>query len=140
MSAVEQKFKRDIDSLAKIFEFIDQFSAQELVDDDSQRAFDLAVDELFTNTVKYHPSNPHDVSIELKTENQSMYLILTDFEVDSFDVTKKADPELSGSLEDRTPGGLGIYLTKRVVDEVQYQYHNRTSIITLRKSFRRKNV
>ena len=140
MSAAERKFKRHIDSLAKVFEFIDQFVSKENIDDEAKRAFDLAVDELFTNTVRYHPSNPNDVSIELRTENQTMFLTLTDFDVDSFDLTKKADPDLTGSLKERTPGGLGIYLTKKVVDEVQYQYHSRTSVITLKKSFRRKNV
>ena len=140
MPAIERKFKRHIDSLAKVFEFIDQFIAQERVDDDAKHAMDLAVDELFTNTVRYHPSNPNDVSIELRTENQTLFLILTDFDVDSFDLTKKADPDLTGSLKERTPGGLGIYLTKKVVDDVQYQYHNRTSVITLKKSFRRMDV
>jgi serine/threonine-protein kinase RsbW len=138
--AVERKFTRHIDSLAKVFEFLDQFIAEEKVDDEAKRAFDLAVDELFTNTVRYHPSNPNDISIELRTENQAMFLILTDFDVDSFDLTKKVDPDLTGSLKDRTPGGLGIYLTKKFVDDVQYQYHNRTSVITLKKSLRRKNV
>ena len=140
MSAVERQFRRNLDSLAKVFEFIDQFVVQENIDDDTRRAFDLAVDELFTNTVRYHPSNPNEVSIELRTENQTMFLTLKDFDVDSFDLTKKADPDLTGSLKERTPGGLGIYLTKKVVDDVQYQYHNRTSVITLKKSFRRKNV
>lgn len=140
MSAVERQFRRNLDSLAKVFEFIDQFIVQENIDDDTRRAFDLAVDELFTNTVRYHPSNPNEVSIELRTENQTMFLTLKDFDVDSFDLTKKADPDLTGSLKERTPGGLGIYLTKKVVDDVQYQYHNRTSVITLKKSFRRKNV
>ncbi len=140
VSAVERKFRRNLDSLAKVFEFIDQFALHENIDDETKRAFDLAIDELFTNTVKYHPSNPNDVSIELRTESQMMLLTLTDFDVDSFDLTKKPDPNLTGSLNERTPGGLGIYLTKKVVDEVQYQYHNRTSVITLRKSFRRKDV
>lgn len=142
MLAIERKFKRHLDSLAKVFEFIDQFVAQENIDDATKGAFDLAVDELFTNTVRYHSSNPNDVSIALRTENQEMYLTLTDFDVDSFDLTKKADPDLSGSLKDRTPGGLGIYLTKKVVDDVQYQYNNtnRTSVITLKKTFRRKIV
>ena len=140
MSAIERKFKRHLDSLAKVFEFIDQFVLQEHVDDDTRHAFHLAVDELFTNTVRYHPANPNDVVIELKTESQAMFLTLMDFEVDSFDLTKKADPDLTLSLKDRTPGGLGIYLTKKVVDDVQYKYHDRTSVITLRKSFRRKNV
>jgi serine/threonine-protein kinase RsbW len=138
--SIERKFKRHISSLTQVFEFLDQFILAENVDDDTKRAFDLAVDELFTNTVKYHPSNPNDVSIELRTDNISMYLMLTDFDVDSFDLTKKTDPDLTGSLNDRTPGGLGIYLTKKVVDDVQYQYHNRTSVITLKKSYRRKNV
>ena len=138
--AVEQKFKRHLDSLAKIFEFIDLFAAQENIDDDTKRAFDLAVDELFTNTVRYHPSNPNDVSIELRIENQTMFLRLTDFDVDPFDLTKKPDPDLTGSLKDRTPGGLGIYLGKKVVDDVQYHYLDRTSTITLKKKFQKKNV
>jgi serine/threonine-protein kinase RsbW len=138
--AEERKFKRHLDSLAKIFEFIEQFVSQENIDDDTKGAFDLAVDELFTNTVRYHSSNTNDVSIALRTENEIMVLCLTDYDVDSFDLTKKADPDLTGSLKDRTPGGLGIYLTKKVVDDVQYEYHNRTSVITLKKSFRRNIV
>jgi serine/threonine-protein kinase RsbW len=140
VSAAERRFKRHLDSLAEVFEFVDQFTAQEKVDDDAKRAFDLAVDELFTNTVKYHPSNPNEVSIELRIENQMMFLTLTDFDVDSFDLTTKVDPDLTGTLKERTPGGLGIYLTKKFIDDVQYQYQNRTSVITLKKSFRRKNV
>ena len=140
MSAVEQKFKRHLDSLAKIFEFIDLFAAQENIDDEATRAIHLAVDELFTNTVKYHPANPNDVSIELRTEEQTIFLRLTDFDVDPFDLTKKPDPDLTGSLMDRTPGGLGIYLGKKVVDDIQYQYKDRTSTITLKKNLRKKNV
>jgi serine/threonine-protein kinase RsbW len=138
--AQERKFKRHIDSLAGVFEFIDQFITAEGIDEDTKHAFDLAVDELFTNTVKYHPDNPNEVSVGLRTEDQTMVLQLTDFDVESFDLTKKNDPDLSGSLKDRTPGGLGIYLTKKVVDEVQYEYHDRISVVTLKKSFRRKNV
>jgi len=140
VSAVEQKFKRHLDSLAKIFEFIDLFAAQENIDDEATRAIHLAVDELFTNTVKYHPANPNDVSIELRTEEQTIFLRLTDFDVDPFDLTKKPDPDLTGSLMDRTPGGLGIYLGKKVVDDIQYQYKDRTSTITLKKNLRKKNV
>jgi serine/threonine-protein kinase RsbW len=140
VSAVERKFRRNIDSLSQIFEFIEQFIVQQNADDDAKHALDLAVDELFTNTVRYHPSNPNDVSIELRTQDQAMVLTLTDYDVDSFDPTKKEDPDLTGSLKDRTTGGLGIFLTKKVMDDVQYQYRNRISIITLKRSYRRKNV
>lgn len=140
MPAIERKFKRHLDSLAKIFDFIDHFVAQEKIDDDAKRALDLAVDELFTNTVKYHPANANEISIELRTDGDTLVLRLVDHDVEPFDLTKKPDPDLSGSLKDRKPGGLGIFLTKHVVDDMQYQYHDRTSIVTLKKNFRRRNV
>jgi len=65
---------------------------------------------------------------------------LIDREVEPFDITELEDPDLKGSLQERRPGGLGIYLTKNVVDAVQYEYRNRTSIITLTKNLGRKNV
>jgi len=57
-----------------------------------------------------------------------------------FDITKKPDPYLGASLDDRKPGGLGIFLTKKLVDDVQYHYRDRTSTITLKKKIRKKNV
>jgi serine/threonine-protein kinase RsbW len=140
LPSIERKFKRHLDSLTSIFEFIEHFVAQEGIDEEAKRAFDLAVDELFTNTVKYHPGNPHDISIELRADGANFALLLTDFDVDPFDITQKPDPELNKPLHERTPGGLGIYLTRKFVDNVEYQYLDRTSIITLKKSIRRKNV
>jgi anti-sigma regulatory factor (Ser/Thr protein kinase) len=137
---IERKFKRHIDSLAQIFDFIDRFVDEEKVADDARHAVLLAVDELFTNMVKYHPLNTNDVSIKLAAEGQTMVVQLVDQNVDPFDVTKKPDPDLSGSLDDREPGGLGIFLTKKFIDNVQYQHGDRISTIILRKNFRRKNV
>jgi serine/threonine-protein kinase RsbW len=138
--AIERKFKRHLDSLASVFDFIEHFVAQEGIDEEAKRAFDLAVDELFTNTVKYHPENPHDISIELRVDGEDFSLRLIDFDVDPFDITQKPDPELNKPLHERTPGGLGVYLTRKFVDNVEYQYLDRTSIITLKKSIGRKNV
>ena len=129
-----------MDSLAQIFDLIDQFVNAEEIADDARHAILLAVDELFTNMVKYHPTNSSDVSIKLSTEGQTLIVQLVDQNVDPFDVTKKPDPDLTGSLEDREPGGLGIFLTKKFIDDVQYQHGDRTSTIILKKNFGRKNV
>lgn len=140
MPTVERKFTRHLDSLAKVFEFIDRFVEQEKIDDDAKRAVYLAVDELFTNTVKYHPTNPNDISIQLRADGETMILELVDHDVEPFDLTRKPDPDLAASLDERKPGGLGIFLTKKVVDDIHYRHHDKRSIITLKKSFRRKNV
>lgn len=140
MPSFQRKFRRHLDSLAMVFDLIDQFALEENVDDDAKHAVALALDELFTNTVKYHPTNPNDITIDLRAEGETMVVRLIDRDVDPFDLTKKPDPDIGGALGDRKPGGLGVFLTKSVVDDLHYSYDDRTSTITLRKGFRRKHV
>ena len=140
MRSVQKNFRRHLDSLAEVFDFIDQFTGDEQVDADAKHAVSLAIDELFTNMVKYHPASVHEITIDLRAEDDVMIVTLTDTDVDPFDPTTKSDPYLGNSLDERKPGGLGIYLTKKLVDDIQYQYDDRTSITVLRKYFRRKNV
>ena len=140
MPSVQKNFIRHLDSLAPVFELLDQFAAAERVDDESKHAISLAVDELFTNMVRYHPDNANAITIELRVVDETAIIDLIDRDVDKFDPTRKRDPYLGASLDERTPGGLGILLTKKLMDDVQYRYGDRTSIIVLKKKFRRKHV
>lgn len=140
MPSVRQTFDRNLDSLALIFSFIDRFAAEGGVDEDSRRSLSLAIDELFTNTVRYHPANKNEILIDLRTEGEAVIVQLVDHDVEPFDITKSPDPDLDATLEKRTPGGLGVFLAKKFVDDVQYQYRDRVSTITLKKLFRRKDV
>jgi anti-sigma regulatory factor (Ser/Thr protein kinase) len=140
VAILRKKFKRHLNSLAEVFDFIDRFVDQEEIDDSARRAISLAVDELFTNMVKYDTKNPNDITIELQVDDQNLLVTLIDRDVARFDITKKPDPYLGASLDDRKPGGLGIFLTKKLVDDVQYHYQDRTSTITLKKKIRKKNV
>jgi serine/threonine-protein kinase RsbW len=137
---VQKKFKRCLDSLAEIFAVIDQFAREQQVDADSKHALSLAIDELFTNMVKHQPSNTNDITIDLRTEGDVMIVQLADHDVDRFDPTKKTDPYVGEALGERKSGGLGIYLTKKLVDDIQYHYSDRTSVVRLKKNYRRQNV
>lgn len=140
MLSVHKNFKRHLDSLTLIFDFIDQFAYEEKVDDSARHAVSLALDELFTNMVKHQPANQNDITIDLRTEGETMVVQLIDRDVDPFDLTKKPDPDFGGTLGERMPGGLGVFLTKNVVDDLHYRYNDRTSTVTLKKNFRRNNV
>ena len=140
MPSVQRKFKRHLDSLAEVFVFIDQFVTRESVDDDAAGVVCLAVEELFTNMIKYEGANSNDVSMELRVDGEVIIVQLVDHDVGPFDMTKRPAPDLGASLKDRKPGGLGIFLTQSLVDDMQYQYLDRTSTITLKKNFRRKHV
>jgi len=53
-----------------------------------------------------------------------------------FDPRTMPEPNPDAPLEDRTPGGWGISLVRRLVSEMQYQRANDHNVLTLR--FRRK--
>jgi anti-sigma regulatory factor (Ser/Thr protein kinase) len=140
LPSIQKNFTRHLESLAPVFDLLDQFTRGEGVDDESKHAVSLAVDELFTNMVKYQPDNANAITLELRVVDDTMIVHLIDRDVDKFDLTKKREPNLLASLDERTPGGLGIFLTKKLMDDVQYRYGDRTSIIILKKKFRRKHV
>ena len=140
MSILRKNFKRHLDSLAEIFDLIDRVAKQEEVEDAARRAISLVVDELFTNMVKHDSRNPGDITVELQVEDETFLVRLIDRGAPPFDITKKPDPYFGASLDERKPGGLGIFLTKSVLDDVQYQYQDGTSTITLKKNLRKKNV
>ncbi len=131
---MEQSFKRELTALDDVFAFLDEaFSAYE-VDTASAYAVNFAVEEFFTNMVKYEPEGDHSVSIRVEREANRLTVRMVDTGVQPFDVTNARAPDLSGSLEDRPVGGLGIHISKELLDSVTYDYGKGKSTITFVKT------
>ena len=129
---MQQAFPRTIDALGEIFSFTASFYAREQIDSAHRFAVDLAVEELFTNMVKY-TAGDHEVLIDLDHADNRLTVRLTDYDVESFDVTQAAEASVDLPIDQRRPGGLGIHLTRQLMDEIDYQYVDRNSTITLIK-------
>ena len=132
------KFDRSFDSLQQIFEFADRFYALERIDQRHHFAVNFAIEELFTNMVKYNAGNPHQVLIEMQQTDGQLIAHLTDFDVDPFDVTAAREVDTESPLEDRKIGGLGLHLIPKMIDTIDYDYDesDRRSRITFTKALR----
>jgi anti-sigma regulatory factor (Ser/Thr protein kinase) len=130
---MHKKFKRDIKSLDSIFKFINDFIERHALDHSLTFVLELVVEELFTNMVKYNSNNPKDIAIELNKKKNDLIVVLTDFDAEPFDITKRPEIDVDQLLEERKVGGLGIHLVKQMMDKIDYQYKNRVSKITLTK-------
>jgi anti-anti-sigma factor len=132
MSARE--FERSFDALNGMFAFTRESFARETLDSRLLPVVDLALEELFTNVVKYATQTRSRVKIELGKVPNGVEVTLTDRDVDFFDVTRTAEVDTSLPLDQRSPGGLGLHLIKKMVDFIEYQYleDSRTSRITFR--------
>jgi len=130
---MEKKFKREIESLEKISHFVGEFLKSHSLDNALSFSINLIVEELFTNMVKYNKESGEDVEISLSKEGKKLIIRLTDFDVEPFDVTKRGEVNVNRPLTERKAGGLGIHLVKRMVDQIDYDYSDRKSTITLIK-------
>lgn len=128
-----REFPKRIDSLESIFEFLAKFTASNGVSDDVLRDLQFGVEEIFTNLVKYNSESANDVTVELALTDKRVILSLLDQDVHSYDLTKTPPVDITTPLHERTPGGLGIHLVKQMMDDVLYEYDDRTAKITLIK-------
>jgi serine/threonine-protein kinase RsbW len=81
----------------------------------------LAVDEMVTNIIVHgYQGQPGSIEIDVTAQGDTLIIQLRD-QAPLFDPTSVPSPDLSIPFDDRPPGGLGIYLTRKVMDEVQHR-------------------
>lgn len=125
--------QRDINELERIVHTTRQFFSENNVDDKLRMVVDLAIEELFVNSVKYNPDTTALIEIEFFRLDNGITVTIEDFDVERFDPTIQREVDVTAPAEERVPGGLGIYLTLKMVDSISYNYENRTSKITFTK-------
>ena len=98
-------------------------------------AINVAIDELFSNIVRYgYPDGPGPVTVRV-TEMQDPHTVTVEF-IDHgipYNPLEAEDPDVTLSAEERGIGGLGIFMVKKTMDDVQYKYENGQNILTIFK-------
>jgi serine/threonine-protein kinase RsbW len=135
-AAADARFARSFDSLPAILGFTAEAFARAGVDPGLRNDVDFALEELFTNMVKYNTESKAEVRIELMPIEGGVEVTLTDYDVEPFDVTKAPDADVKLPIDQRRPGGLGLHLIRRLLDSIEYEYskERRQSRITFRKT------
>jgi anti-sigma regulatory factor (Ser/Thr protein kinase) len=137
---MQKEFERHINSLKEIFKFTKSFINDEQLNQDLESSLNLVIEELFTNMVKYSSNNPNKILLDLTRGMDQVTIVLTDFDVESFDILKAKDYDTNQSLKERPIGKIGLHLVKKYVDDISYEYYERTSKITLIKYLGKKHV
>ena len=127
---MEQKFKRSFDELENIVTMTEVLFREEGLPPGLRNVVDLATEELFVNMVSYNTETNEDILIEMEGQEHGIQVRLTDYDVERFDPTIVGPIDVDAPLDDRTPGGLGLYLVLKMVDSIHYEYRDRQSTIT----------
>ncbi len=118
------------DKTGEVTEFIESILSENDFPFKTIAQVNVAVDELFSNIVLY--SGASMATVKCLVENGEVIVEFSD-NGKPYDPTAAPDPDTSLSAEDRNVGGLGIFMVKKTMDDISYEYKNKKNILTIRK-------
>ena len=101
----------------------------------AQMQIDIAIDEIFSN-IAHYAYNPEIGQATVRVEVLEDPLAVTITFIDNgvpYDPLAKADPDTTLSAEERDIGGLGIYMVKKSMDDIIYEYKDGQNILKIKK-------
>ena len=104
----------------------------------AQMQIDIAIDELFGN-IAHYAYNPDvgDATVRVEVTEEPLAVLITFIDKGvPYDPLAKADPNTSLSAEEREIGGLGIYMVKKTMDGITYEYKDGQNILAIKKSLK----
>lgn len=115
-------FAAKFDFLDEIREFVAGIAREAGFTEKEVYSIQLATDEAASNIIEhaYQGVKNGQIEISCKFQNSSLTITLRDWGK-LFDPSKVAQPNLKADLSDRKIGGLGIYLMRKLMDEVRYE-------------------
>ena len=131
----ELNLEAKLQNLQQALDFVDDFLMTLNCPLRLQMQIDVAVEEIFVNVANYayEPDiGPVTIRVEKLTDPLGISITFIDHGV-PFDPTSKADPDVSLSADERKIGGLGIFMVKKSMEKMTYEYKDSQNILTLTK-------
>jgi anti-sigma regulatory factor (Ser/Thr protein kinase) len=118
--------------VARALAALDAFCAREPLSHDTEWRLRVALDEIVANIATHgaRHGQPPRVELAFRRDGDRIEVVVTD-DGHAFNPLAAPEPDLSASLEHRTPGGVGIKLLKSLIEDVRYERTDR-NILTLR--------
>ena len=125
-----------IENIEKVTDFVNEELEKLDCPMKAQIQIDVAIDELFGNIAHYayNPNvGPATIRVEVVEDPMAVVLTFIDHGI-PYDPLAKEDPDIKLSAEERKIGGLGIYMVKKSMDEITYEYKDGQNILLIKKN------
>lgn len=126
-----------VDNIPVVTAFVEEHLEQYNCPPKALMQIDVAIDELFSNIAQYAYGKPPaegKATVRVEVTKEPLAVIITFIDNGKpYDPLAKADPDITLSTEEREIGGLGIFMVKKTMDEISYEYKNGQNILTIKK-------
>ncbi len=124
-----------VENIEVVTDFVNQQLEELACPMKAQMQINIAIDELFSN-IAHYSYNPEIGQATVRVEVMENPLAVSITFIDNgvpYDPLSKEDPDLTLSAEERQIGGLGIYMVKKSMDEITYEYKDGQNILRIKK-------
>ena len=125
-----------IENIPAVTAFVEEQLEQYNCPMKAQMQIDIAIDELFSNIAQY-AYNPKTgkATVRVEVTENPMAVIITFIDNGvPYNPLAKTDPDVTLSADKRQIGGLGIFMVKKSMDDISYEYKNGQNILKIKKN------
>lgn len=123
-----------IANIIKVTDFINEELDLYNCPNEDKININIAIDEIITNIAKYayNQSEVGEITVKFDISDNQVNIIFIDSGI-PYNPVIQPEPDITLSAEDRKIGGLGIFLVKKLMDEVSYEYLDGKNILRIKK-------
>ena len=127
-------FKNQLAEIERLGQVMEEFAALHHLPPNLVFELNLALEEILTNVISYgyDDSDEHEILIRLSCKGEE---ITAEVEDDGrpFNPLEAAEPDTDKPLEERSVGGLGIHLVRKLMDDVEYKRQQGKNLLAMKK-------
>jgi sigma-B regulation protein RsbU (phosphoserine phosphatase) len=127
--------KNRVTEIARLGERLGEFAAFHRLTPSVLKDLNLALEEAVTNIIShgYSDHREHEILVRIRIESGAVIVELKD-DAPAFNPLTAPDADLTTPLDERTAGGLGIHLMRKLMDEIEYQRLEDGNLLIMKKS------
>ena len=123
----------DVSNLPEVTDFVKEILEGCDCPVKAQMQIDVALDEIFSNIAFYAYEDKGDATVRVEVKDGGSVEITFIDSGKPYDPLLKPDPDVTLSVAEREIGGLGIYMVKKTMDEVGYEYKDGKNVFRMKK-------
>ena len=129
-----KQFYLTTETFDSVTEYVTGKCAEAGCDDETVGKLEIATSEILANIESYAYANGGELEILTKSRDRRMTIIFKD-RGKPFNPLLVQEPDVNMPLTERKPGGLGVFIVKKLVSETSYTYENGQNILTIEMDY-----
>lgn len=127
--------KNQLSELERVSHVVEAFGEDNRVPSKAIVQLNLALDEVLTNVISYGYTDTaeHEIVVRLRADGAQVMVEIED-DGREFNPLEAAAPDLDAPAAERSIGGLGIHLVRKVIDQLEYRREQGKNLLVMKKS------